>query len=90
MSETNSQNGSTMILTSDTPNKVEVMTHWTKITPETTVFTDSSYQKLHTPIEYFWTTKQKEKMEEKRKKKEEDEKARRRRDMEESRRRKTL
>jgi hypothetical protein len=66
------------------------MTHWTKITPETWEFTDASYQKLHTPTEYFWTTKQKVEMEEKRKKKEEDAKARRYRDMEESRRRKTL
>ena len=42
------------------------MTHWTKITPETWEFTDSSYKKLHTPDEYFWTTKQKVAMEEKR------------------------
>ena len=42
------------------------MTHWTKITPETWEFTDSSYKKLHTPDEYFWTTKQKIAMEEKR------------------------
>ena len=66
------------------------MTHWSKITPETWEFTDSSYKKLHTPDEYFWTTKQKVAMEEKRLKKEEDEKARRHRDMEESRRSKTL
>ena len=45
------------------------MTHWTKITPETWEFTDSSYQKLHTPSEYLWTTKQKVAMEEKRMKK---------------------
>ena len=46
------------------------MTHWTKITPETWEFNDSSYKKLHTPSEYFWTTKQKAEMEAKRMKKE--------------------
>ena len=61
------------------------MTHWSDITRTTREFTDSSYKKLHTPSEYFWTKQQKAEM-----KRKEDEKARRHRDMEESRRSPTL
>ena len=46
------------------------MTHWTKITPETRHFNDESYQKIHTPVEYFWTEKQKEEKEAKKRKEE--------------------
>ena len=49
------------------------MTHWRKIDRTTREFTDSSYKKLHTPSEYFWTPEQKAEMEAKRKKKEADE-----------------
>jgi hypothetical protein len=35
------------------------VTHWSKITPSTREFTDSSYRKLHTPSEYLSTDKQK-------------------------------
>ncbi len=36
------------------------MTHWKDITPSTTRFTDASYMRVHTPVEYLLTEKQKE------------------------------
>ena len=36
------------------------MTHWSKITPSTREFTDSSYKRLHTPSEYLFSEEQKE------------------------------